>query len=88
MLVSFNPLYETELYVSVTSRLVWTRRVLEDERTRLSAVQLKSFIVSGLKSLHGEVSRNNKKISFKRIKRTNPKPSGGRGAELRRVEVR
>lgn len=29
--------------------------VLEDETTRLSAVELKQFIITGLKSLHGEV---------------------------------
>nr|XP_019952268.1 PREDICTED: ribonuclease P protein subunit p14 [Paralichthys olivaceus]XP_019952269.1 PREDICTED: ribonuclease P protein subunit p14 [Paralichthys olivaceus] len=28
---------------------------LEDESTRLSAVELKQFIITGLKSLHGEV---------------------------------
>ncbi|XP_068451988.1 ribonuclease P protein subunit p14 [Clinocottus analis] len=31
------------------------RLVLEDESTRLSAVELKQFIVSGLNSLYGEV---------------------------------
>lgn len=31
------------------------RLVLEDESTRLSAVDLKQFIISGLKSLYGEV---------------------------------
>ncbi|XP_037535668.1 ribonuclease P protein subunit p14 [Nematolebias whitei] len=31
------------------------RLVLEDERTRLSAVELKSFIIAGLRRLHGEV---------------------------------
>ncbi|XP_017284742.1 ribonuclease P protein subunit p14 [Kryptolebias marmoratus] len=31
------------------------RLVLEDERSRLSDVELKSFIIAGLKSLHGEV---------------------------------
>ncbi|KAK1901464.1 Ribonuclease P protein subunit p14 [Dissostichus eleginoides] len=30
--------------------------VLEDESTRLSAVDLKQFIISGLDSLYGEVS--------------------------------
>ncbi|KAM4588649.1 ribonuclease P protein subunit p14 isoform 3-T3 [Odontesthes bonariensis] len=29
--------------------------VLEDESTRLSAVELKHFIITGLKNLHGEV---------------------------------
>lgn len=31
-------------------------RVLEDEWTRLTAVELKLFIISGLKNLYGEVS--------------------------------
>uniref|UniRef100_A0A3Q4HKH9 Ribonuclease P/MRP 14 subunit n=1 Tax=Neolamprologus brichardi TaxID=32507 RepID=A0A3Q4HKH9_NEOBR len=31
------------------------RLVLEDESTRLSAVELKYFIITGLKSLYGEV---------------------------------
>uniref|UniRef100_A0A8D3DU95 Ribonuclease P/MRP 14 subunit n=1 Tax=Scophthalmus maximus TaxID=52904 RepID=A0A8D3DU95_SCOMX len=46
---------ESAVYRRVVLKNASPYHYLEDESTRLSAVELKQFIISGLKSLYGEV---------------------------------
>lgn len=48
--------YKTAVLIPTLCRVLFVGSVLENESTRLSAVEFKLFITSGLKNLFGEVS--------------------------------